>query len=116
MPPGVTVTFKGGGHGAPAYRIPPEHVGLRVAREALRSVYGQEPLMVGMGGSIPICDTFREALGMDTVFFSFAVGDENIHAPNEFFRLTRFQEGAQAWSAYFGALARSRDSVATAGG
>lgn len=83
-PAGVTVTFQKSEHGAPAYRIPPEHVGLRVAHEALRSVYGLDPLMVGMGGSIPICDTFRDALGMDTVFFSFAVGDENIHAPNEF--------------------------------
>ncbi|CAM3283042.1 dipeptidase [Deinococcus deserti] len=113
-PPGVTVTFEESRHGAPAYRIPPEHVGLRVAREAIRSVYGQDPLMVGMGGSIPICDTFRDALDMDTVFFSFAVGDENIHAPNEFFRLARFQEGARAWTAYFEALARSVDAVVTA--
>jgi len=108
-PPGVTVTFKHSEHGTPAYRIPPEHVGLRVAHEALRSVYGQDPLMVGMGGSIPICNTFRDALGMDTVFFSFAVGDENIHAPNEFFRLARFQEGAHAWTAFFEALARTRN-------
>lgn len=106
-PPGVTLDIHEGEHGAPAYRIAEDHPGLRVAREALRTVYGQEPLMVGMGGSIPICDTFRDVLGADTVFFSFAVGDENIHAPNEFFRLARFQEGAHAWAAYFEALARA---------
>jgi acetylornithine deacetylase/succinyl-diaminopimelate desuccinylase-like protein len=32
------------------------------------------------------------------VFFSFAVGDEDIHAPNEFFRLHRFVEGRRAWA------------------
>ncbi|MBB5234834.1 acetylornithine deacetylase/succinyl-diaminopimelate desuccinylase-like protein [Deinococcus budaensis] len=115
-PPGVTVTFGDGEHGAPAYSIPPDHLGLRVAQEALRAVYGRDPLRVGMGGSVPICDTFRDVLGMDTVFLSFAVGDENIHAPNEFFRLARLQEGAHAWAAYFGALARSRDLAGQAGG
>lgn len=115
-PPGVTVTFGDSEHGAPAYRIPPDHLGLRVGHEALRSVYGRDPLMVGMGGSIPICDTFRDVLGMDTVFFSFAVGDENIHGPNEFFRLARFQEGAHAWATYFELLAHSGEFTAPAEG
>ena len=48
---------------------------------------------------------FRDALGMDTVFFSFAVGDENIHAPNEFFRIPRLYEGQQAWARLWQELA-----------
>jgi acetylornithine deacetylase/succinyl-diaminopimelate desuccinylase-like protein len=64
----------------------------------LRAVYGVEPWVVGLGGSVPICETFQRHLGMDTVFFSFAVGDEDIHAPNEFFRLHRFVEGRTAWA------------------
>jgi len=51
-----------------------------------------------MGGSVPICEAFQRHLGMATVFFSFAVGDEDIHAPNEFFRLRRFAEGRRAWA------------------
>jgi acetylornithine deacetylase/succinyl-diaminopimelate desuccinylase-like protein len=53
-----------------------------------------------------------QALGMETVFFSFAVGDEDIHAPNEFFRLQRFGEGRRAWADLLArlpeALARGR--------
>ena len=56
------------------------------------------PWVIGMGGSVPICDAFLNHLGMPKVFFSFAVGDENIHAPNEFFRLRRLAEGRRAWT------------------
>jgi acetylornithine deacetylase/succinyl-diaminopimelate desuccinylase-like protein len=65
---------------------------------SLRAVYGVDPWVIGMGGSVPICEAFQRHLGMDTVFFSFAVGDEDIHAPNEFFRLHRFAEGRRAWA------------------
>lgn len=36
---------------------------------------------------------------MKTLLFSFSIGDEQLHAPNEFFRLTRIEEGIAAWTA-----------------
>ena len=38
-----------------------------------------------------------DILGLDTVMFSFAVSDENFHAPNEFFRLSSITDGLAAW-------------------
>ncbi len=107
LPPGVTLSVQAGGHGARAYRIPEDHVGRRVAREVLADLYGRAPLEVGMGGSIPVLETFQAVLGVDTVFFSFAVGDEDIHAPNEFFRLARIGEGQRAWAMYLARLAQA---------
>jgi acetylornithine deacetylase/succinyl-diaminopimelate desuccinylase-like protein len=92
LPPGVTLDVRTERRGAAAYRLREDHPGLRTA--------------VGMGGSVPICETFQRHLGMDTVFFSFAVGDEDIHAPNEFFRLRRFAEGRRAWADYLTRLPR----------
>jgi hypothetical protein len=54
-----------------------------------------------MGATLPICDHFRRRLGQETVFFSFATADEDYHAPNEFFRLQRFEEGLRAWLRYW---------------
>ncbi|UBV44293.1 dipeptidase (plasmid) [Deinococcus taeanensis] len=105
LPPGVTLEVRAGAHGARAYELPAAHPGRRVARQVLETVYGRAPLEVGMGGSIPVLETFSELLGVDTVFFSFAVGDEDIHAPNEFFRLARLGEGQEAWARYWAALA-----------
>ncbi len=98
LPPGVTLDVQPGVDGAGAYRLPDGHPGLVAILGTLRAVYGVEPWVVGLGGSVPICETFQRHLGMDTVFFSFAVGDEDIHAPNEFFRLHRFTEGRIAWA------------------
>jgi len=111
-PPGVTLDLREDAHGARAYAVPHDLPGLQVARDVLTDLYGQPPLEVGMGGSIPVLQTFQEVLGLHTVFFSFAVGDEDIHAPNEFFRLHRIQEGQRAWASYLARLARPEDHPA----
>jgi len=103
-PPGVTLEVRGPGAGAPAYRVADDHWAVRAAADTLRSVFGSAPTLVGMGGSVPITSTFREALGADTVFFSFSTGDEDIHAPNEFYRPERFRLGQQAWARLWRAL------------
>ena len=105
LPPGVTLDVSPGDHGACAYRIPANHPALGAAREVLTEVYGEPPLEVGMGGSIPICEVFARELGLETIFFSFAVGDEDIHAPNEFFRIPRLYEGQRAWALLWQKLA-----------
>jgi len=96
-PPGVTLAIEEAHDGATAYRVSPESPAVRAAAETLAEVFGQPPEIVGMGGTVPIVTTFRDVLGVDTVFFSFSVADENIHAPNEFYRPERFRLGLQAW-------------------
>lgn len=109
QPPGVTLDVRLSDHQARAYHLPQGHLGGQVARQVLAEVYGQPPLEVGMGGSIPVLDTFLGTLGLHTVFFSFAVGDEDIHAPNEFFRIARLAEGQESWARYWGALAAGQE-------
>jgi len=100
-PCGVTVRVSPHAGGAPAYRIDPDHPGLRVARAVLREQAGTEPVEVLMGGTLPVSALFRRVLGIDTVYFSFSTADEDFHAPNEFFRLSRFRDGLAAWAAYW---------------
>ncbi len=96
-PPGVTLSIEEGHEGATAYRVSPESPAVRAAAETLAEVFGRPPEFVGMGATVPIVNTFRDVLGVDTVFFSFSTADENIHAPNEFYRPERFRLGLQAW-------------------
>jgi acetylornithine deacetylase/succinyl-diaminopimelate desuccinylase-like protein len=94
----VTFTIEESHEGAPAYRVSPDSPAVRIASQTLADVFGALPEIVGMGGTVPIVTTFRDVLGVDTVFFSFSVADENIHAPNEFYRIERFRLGLQAWA------------------
>ncbi|MDE3155314.1 MAG: dipeptidase [Acidobacteriota bacterium] len=107
-PPGVTLTFGDGHEGATAYRVSPGTPAVRAAADTLAEVFGTPPDIVGMGGTVPIVATFRDVLGADTVFFSFSTADEDIHAPNEFYRPERFRLGLQAWARVWRKLAETR--------
>jgi acetylornithine deacetylase/succinyl-diaminopimelate desuccinylase-like protein len=97
-PAGTTLSISYGDHGARPYAIEGSHPALKAAGEALAAVYGVKPLVVRMGGTVPISELFKRHMGIDTVFFSFSTADEDYHAPNEFFRVHRLHEGLAAWA------------------
>jgi len=66
-----------------------------------------QPFVVSMGGTVPISELFKRHMGIDTVFFSFSTADEDYHAPNEFFRIHRLNEGLAAWARLWDVLASS---------
>jgi acetylornithine deacetylase/succinyl-diaminopimelate desuccinylase-like protein len=84
--------------GAGAYRLAADHPGLLAARGALRRLYRQEPLSVLIGGTLPVSEILSRVLGIDTVYFSFSTADEDFHAPDEFFRVSRLWDGLEAWA------------------
>jgi acetylornithine deacetylase/succinyl-diaminopimelate desuccinylase-like protein len=98
-PPGVTVRVETQPGAVPAYAIAADHPAVTAAAQALRSVYPDaEPLLVRMGGTLPAAALFEQLLGLKTLLFSFSTSDEHLHAPDEFFRLDRLEEGVAAWS------------------
>lgn len=97
LPPGVTVEIERRGAGARAYLMPAEHPGNRAAGDVLTAIYGRAPYYTRTGGSIPVCDLFLRSLGVYLVGFGFGLDDEGFHAPNEFFRLTNFRRGQEAY-------------------
>jgi acetylornithine deacetylase/succinyl-diaminopimelate desuccinylase-like protein len=103
-PPGVRLSVTREPGGAFPVAVPADHPGLRLAMQVLEETYGQKALAVRMGATVPIGGIFRQRLGIETVFFSFATSDEDYHAPNEFFRLARLRDGVQAWIRYLSLL------------
>lgn len=98
VPPGTRISVIPDAHGARPAHIDPTHPALAAADEALRAVYRVSPLVVRMGGTVPIAELFQRHMGLSTVFFSFSTADEDYHAPNEFFRIHRLHEGLEAWA------------------
>jgi acetylornithine deacetylase/succinyl-diaminopimelate desuccinylase-like protein len=60
-------------------------------------VHGQRAYAARAGGTLPITAIFKELLGMESMMFGLAMPDEDVHAPNEFFRLSSFDEGLRTW-------------------
>lgn len=108
VPPGTRLSVVPEDHGARAASIAVDHVAVRAADAALRATYGVAPLVVRMGGTVPIAELFQRHLGLGTVFFSFSTADEDFHAPDEFFRVHRLHEGLEAWARYLTVLSEGR--------
>ncbi len=93
--------------GTPAYAVPEDDRFLAVVERVIEQVHGQKPVRVGIGGTLPVSPMVKQSLGLETVTLSYAIADEQIHAPNEFFRLSSFDDGLRAWTALFAEAARA---------
>jgi len=100
-PPGVTAEVRRNPGRADPFLVPSGHNATAVASQILQEVYGRAPYRTRVGGSIPVMTTLLETLGVHAVMFGFSHGDENLHAPNEFFRLDAFRLGQTAYGRLF---------------
>ncbi len=98
VPPGTRLVVHPGDHGARPAHIARHHTVVKAAEAALEKVYGVRPLIVRMGGTVPMAEYFQRLMRLSTLYFSFSTGDEDFHAPNEFFRVHRLHEGLAAWA------------------
>lgn len=81
------------GHHGPAYVMDPHSTYGKAAQTALQKAFSDEPRLIREGGSIPIIQSIKDTLGIDTLLLGLALPDCQIHAPNENFTVTNFEAG-----------------------
>jgi acetylornithine deacetylase/succinyl-diaminopimelate desuccinylase-like protein len=91
-PPGVLLEISIGHSGA-AYQSDPHSADGLAARKALAGAFGDEPLLLRDGGSIPILATLKEILGVDSYLLGLANPDSRIHSPDENMLVENFLGG-----------------------
>ena len=69
------------------------------ARQALKDAFGAEVAMVRNGASVPITELIQRVLKVDPILMGFGLPEDNLHAPNERFRLEQFYGGIAASAA-----------------
>lgn len=92
--------------GSRALALPHDFPALTVAKSALHDEWNKEPVVIGMGGSIPVGGDFKRTLGLDTLFVGFGLDDDRIHSPNEKYDLKSFHKGTRSWARILAALAK----------
>jgi acetylornithine deacetylase/succinyl-diaminopimelate desuccinylase-like protein len=98
-------------HGGHPWLTPPDHPALEAAAIAIRNVFNKEPVRIREGGSIPIVIDFQKILDLPGILLGFGLNDENLHAPDEHFRVENFYKGIEISRALFNALAARKAEV-----
>jgi acetylornithine deacetylase/succinyl-diaminopimelate desuccinylase-like protein len=91
-PPSVRVEVTRLGGGRPSL-TPVDHPATRAAARALEATFGRAPVYIREGGSIPVCASFEENLGLPVVLLGFTPPDDRAHAPNEWMDLDNYETG-----------------------
>ncbi|NDD09638.1 MAG: dipeptidase [Rhodobacteraceae bacterium] len=97
VPKGVTVSVDQLPGNANPFLVPKGHNSSEIVRSVLQKLYSKKPFEIRVGGSIPVMSTLLEELGVHATMFAFGLDDEQIHAPNEFFRLESFEKAQKAY-------------------
>jgi acetylornithine deacetylase/succinyl-diaminopimelate desuccinylase-like protein len=105
MPDDVTYEITDDHSGVPYVVVPPDRTNtptdqspvladaFRAAEVAVKDVFGQPPLYLREGGSVPIIADIKKVLGLDSVMLGLFLPEDNLHAPNESFKLSVMERG-----------------------
>jgi acetylornithine deacetylase/succinyl-diaminopimelate desuccinylase-like protein len=83
-----------------AVEINRHHPYLRAAAEAYASAFEQAPVFLRNGGTIPVVSLFTNELKIPVVLMGFALGSDNMHAPDERFYLPTLYRGIKTSIAF----------------
>ncbi|MFV0446073.1 MAG: M20/M25/M40 family metallo-hydrolase, partial [Planctomycetaceae bacterium] len=78
---------------------------MAAAKSAIAQGFGQEPVLIREGGSIPVVGSLKTILGVDTLLLGWGRNSDNLHSPDEHFHLEDFHHGAAASAALWSCIA-----------
>ena len=88
-------------HGGQAYVSPTDSAAYQAAAKALEATFGNRPIPVYSGGSIPVIATFEKILGIKSLLMGFGLDSDAIHSPNENFPLDSLFKGIESVVAFY---------------
>jgi acetylornithine deacetylase/succinyl-diaminopimelate desuccinylase-like protein len=101
---------------AKALRMSPDLPVSKAAARALEATFGQAPVFIRSGGSIPVAAMFQDVLGLPITMLGLTNPDDNAHAPNETMVLLNYETGLRTITRLWDDLGRMSPQEARMGG
>jgi acetylornithine deacetylase/succinyl-diaminopimelate desuccinylase-like protein len=105
LPAGAELTFSA--VTASPSMFDPASPPLRIARGAFARACGREPVLIRVGGSLPILAAFMER-GIPAIVSGFSLPEDAFHAPDESYAISSFELGLRTARALYEDLAELR--------
>ena len=80
-------------HEGKPYLVKPDSLFAQAAQRALRKTFDRPVAFIREGGSVPITQSFKDVLHIDTLLLGLALPDAKVHSPNENFPVANFLAG-----------------------
>lgn len=104
-PPSLSFDFTSY-HGCPAFVFDPSSPYIAAASDAIREAWQVDTIrLIREGGSIPVVQTFKDVLKVDTLLLGWGQNTDNLHSPDEHFSVADFHYGTKASAILWSKLA-----------
>lgn len=103
-PPGIRAEVTRHAFSRPV-RLPADTPAMRAGRAAMAEAFGQDPVLIGCGASVPVTEVFQRVLGLDAAMLGISLPEDHLHSPNESLKLDQLRRGAEMIAAFYGNLA-----------
>jgi acetylornithine deacetylase/succinyl-diaminopimelate desuccinylase-like protein len=97
LPKDCKVTFISSGGDSSGVSVAEDSRWVMAARRALKAEWGRDAVLIGSGGSIPVVESFKRHLKLDSLLAGFAHESDNVHSPNEKYDVESFRRGIRSW-------------------
>ena len=98
LPSNCKVTFDDQGGDSTGIRVSENSIWVKAAGAALQAEWGKPAVMIGIGGSIPVVQSFKEHLNLDCLLIGFSLKDDSVHSPNEKYDVESYHKGMRSWA------------------
>jgi acetylornithine deacetylase/succinyl-diaminopimelate desuccinylase-like protein len=106
LPAGFKATFAAQSEIAMATSVRDTSPWIAAAARAMEAEWNRPAVTVGAGYSIPVVESFKKHLGLDSVLMGWGRDDDAAHSPNEKYDIESFHKGTRSFARFFHEIAK----------
>jgi acetylornithine deacetylase/succinyl-diaminopimelate desuccinylase-like protein len=102
LPEGFKVKFATKTEAAAAVSVADDSPWIAAAQRALKAEWGKTAIISGEGGSIPVVESFKKHLGLDSLMVGWVREGDALHSPNEKYDIEAYHRGMRSYARFIG--------------